>query len=175
MGPRQLHFRMFAAYNAWATERLYACAAQATPEALREHRGAFFGSLLGTLNHLVVADRLWMSRLEGTSPRGARLDEVLFEDLGELHAARRAEDQRIIGFVAGLGEERLARPLEYVTTAETPQVQPLHEVLAHFFNNQTHHRGQAHHLVGVVLGREKTPVLDLLAFQRSAVKSGSGA
>jgi uncharacterized damage-inducible protein DinB len=176
MGPRQQHVRMFAAYNAWANERLYACAARATPEALREHRGAFFGSLLGTLNHLLVTDRLWMARLEeGTSPRGTRLDEVLFEDLGELRAARRAEDRRIVGFVEGLSEERLAGPLAYATSSGAPHTQPLHEVLAHLFNHQTHHRGQAHHLTGLILGKERTPVLDLLAFHRSRAAAATAA
>ncbi len=57
MGPRQEHFRMFAQYNRWANKRLYACAAQLTAEALAEDHGAFFGSLLGTINHLLVTDR----------------------------------------------------------------------------------------------------------------------
>jgi uncharacterized damage-inducible protein DinB len=65
MGFRQEHFTMFSLYNRWANERVYGCAAQLTPEALSQDRGAFFGSLLGTLNHLLVTDRLWLSRLEG--------------------------------------------------------------------------------------------------------------
>ena len=168
MGSRQEHFCMLALYNRWANERVYGCAAQLTPEALAEDRGAFFGSLLGTLNHLLVTDRLWMSRMEGVSPRGTRLNEVLHEDFGELSAARRAQDQKIIAFVDGLGEERLAEPLDYATTSGEPRSQPLYQVLAHLFNHQTHHRGQAHHLIGLSLGRERAPVLDLLAFQRSA-------
>ena len=102
MGPRQEHFRMFAAYNRWANEPLYACAAQLSPAALAEPRGAFFGSLLGTLNHLLVADRIWMSRLEGTSPQGTRLNEILHADLPDLQAARCREDQRIIAFMKDL-------------------------------------------------------------------------
>jgi uncharacterized damage-inducible protein DinB len=88
MGPRQEHARMFATYNRWANQRLYAAAAQLTPAALAEDRGAFFGSLLGTLNHLVVTDRLWLSRLEGESPRGTRLDAMPYEDFAALQAAR---------------------------------------------------------------------------------------
>ena len=168
MGCRQEHFRMFALYNRWANERLYGCAAQLTPAALAEHRGAFFGSLLGTLNHLLVTDRLWMSRLQGESPRGTRLNELLHEDFGDLSAARRAQDQRIIALVHDLSEERLAELLEYATTSGVRYSQPVHQVLAHLFNHQTHHRGQAHHLIGLALGREKAPVLDLLAYQRSA-------
>ena len=169
MGFRQDHFLMFALYNRWANERLFGCAAQLTPAALAEDRGAFFGSLLGTLNHLLVTDRLWMSRLEGVSPRGTRLNEVLHEDFEDLSAARRSQDQKIIAFVHDLSEERLAEPLDYATTSGAPQSQPVHQVLAHLFNHQTHHRGQAHHLIGLALGREKVPVLDLLAYQRSAV------
>jgi uncharacterized damage-inducible protein DinB len=167
MGFRQQHFRMLALYNGWANERLYASAAQLTPEALAEDRGAFFGSLLGTLNHLLVTDRLWMSRLEGASPQGTRLNQVLHEDFGALRAARRSQDEKLIAFVHDLGEERLAEPLDYATTSGAAHSQPLHQVLAHLFNHQTHHRGQAHHMIGIALGRENAPVLDLLAYQRS--------
>src|SRR4051812_44851436 len=168
MGPRQEHFRMLALYNQWANARLYAAAGQIAPEALAEDRGAFFGSLLGTLNHLLVTDRLWMSRLDGESPCGTRLDEVLHSDFAELREARMTQDRKLVDYVQGLSEERIAMPLDYSTTSGAPQLQPLHHVLAHLFNHQTHHRGQAHHLVGLALGREATPVLDLLAYQRSA-------
>lgn len=172
MGHRQAHFRMFSLYNRWANERLYACAAQLTPEALVQNQGAFFGSLLGTLNHLLVTDRLWMSRLEGTSPRGIRLDDMLYDRLPDLEAARRAQDVKLIDLVSGFSEDQLAAPLNYETTSGAPHSQPLHDVLSHLFNHQTHHRGQAHHLVGIALGRDKTPVLDLLAFQRSTASAG---
>jgi uncharacterized damage-inducible protein DinB len=159
---------MMALYNQGANARLYAAAGQITHETLAEDRGAFFGSLLGTLNHLLVTDRLWMARLEGESPRGTRLDEVLHHRFDDLLAARRAQDQKLIDYVHALSEERLATPLNYATSSGAPQSQPLRHVLAHLFNYQTHHRGQAHHLVGLALGREATPVLDLLAYQRSA-------
>jgi uncharacterized damage-inducible protein DinB len=168
VGPRQEHFRMMAHYNAWANDRLYTCAARLPPEALAADHGAFFGSLLGTLNHLLVTDRLWTARLEGESPRGMRLDEALYENFDDLLAARRAQDRKLVDYVHGLGEERLAKPLSYATSSGAPQTQALHHVLAHLFNHQSHHRGQAHHLVGLALGREATPVLDLLAYQRSA-------
>ena len=166
MGPRQEHFRMLALYNQWANARLYAAAGQIAPEALAEDRGAFFGSLLGTLNHLLGTDRGWMARLEGESPR-MRLDEMLHHDFSDLRAARVAQDQKLVEYVHGLSEDRLAARLDYATSSGAPQSQPLHHVLAHLFNHQTHHRGQAHHLVGLALGRDKTPVLDLLAYQRS--------
>jgi uncharacterized damage-inducible protein DinB len=171
MEPRQTHFRMLSQYNRWANERLYLAASQLSRAALALDRGAFFRSILGTLNHLLVTDCLWMSRLEGTSPRGVKLNTILHETLGDLHAARRTHDQKIVEFVHELTEERLAETLAYETTSGAPQSQPLHEVLAHIFNHQTHHRGQAHHLVGQALGQEKAPVLDLMAYQRSAASA----
>src|SRR3954469_6130941 len=113
MGPRQEHFRMLALYNQWANARLYAAAAQMAPEALAENRGAFFGSLLGTLNHLLVTDRGWMARLEGVSPRGTRPDEVLHENFDDLRAARVVQDQKLVDHVHGLSEEHLAARLDY--------------------------------------------------------------
>jgi uncharacterized damage-inducible protein DinB len=167
MGLRQEHFRMLALYNQWANTRLYASAGQIAPEAMAENRGAFFGSLLGTLNHLLVTDRGWMARLEGESPR-MRLDEMLHHNFSDLRAARVTQDQKLVEYVHGLSEDRFAARLDYATSSGAPQSQPLDHVLAHLFNHQTHHRGQAHHLVGLALGRDKTPVLDLLAYQRSA-------
>jgi uncharacterized damage-inducible protein DinB len=158
---------MFALYNCWANKRLFVCAAQLTPEALAENRRAFFRSLLGTLNHLLVTDGIWMSRLEGISPRGTTLDELQHENLDGLATARYALDQRILEFVFGLNEDRLAESLNYASTVGVPHSQPLYQVLSHLFNHQTHHRGQAHHVIGLAIGRDKAPVLDLLAYQRS--------
>ncbi|MBL6080651.1 DinB family protein [Belnapia sp. T18] len=158
---------MMALYNQWANSRLYAAAGQIAPETLAEDRGAFFGSLLGTLNHLLVTDRLWMNRLEGESPRSIRLDEVLHHHFEDLRAAQVAQDQRLVDYVHGLSEKRISESLDYATSSGAPHSQPLHHLLTHLFNHQTHHRGQAHHLVGLALGRDKTPVLDLLAYQRS--------
>jgi len=167
-GPRQQHVRMFALYNRWANQRLYDAAAQLTPAQLTEDRGAFFRSVLGTLNHLLVADRIWMARLRSAPPPGYRLDQMLHDNLPDLRRAREAEDQGIVAHVFALGEEDFDRDLSYATTTGVPHAQPIGQILAHVFNHQTHHRGQAHDLIGQILGREKTPVLDLLFYQRAA-------
>lgn len=160
------HFDMFAGYNAWANRRLYEAAAALTDAQYREDRGAFFKSVHGTLNHLLVGDRVWMHRFtrEGTPP--ARLDLILFEDFADLRAAREAEDRRIVDYVRGLDDEKIAGLIRYrrVTAPETVE-QALALALAHFFNHQTHHRGQAHGLLTALTGR--APELDLLYFQRS--------
>lgn len=148
MTGRHAEFVRFAAYNAWANRHLYAAAGRLSAEALRAERpAAFFTSILGTLNHLLVADRIWLDRFEGRTPAHARLDEIVHEDLAELAAARRQEDGRIQAFVDGLRERDLDSTLTYRRSDGTPQGGPLGPHLAHFFNHQTHHRGQAHALL----------------------------
>ena len=161
------HFSMFALYNRWANERLYD-AARALPDAeLRKERGAFFGSLLGTLNHLVVADRIWLRRFTGTGPVQTRLNEILHDELAPLEVLRREEDERIIGYVDTLTEGDLQASITYRTIAGPMDItQPLAPALAHFFNHQTHHRGQCHALVTQAAGNAAMPPLDLIVFQR---------
>src|SRR6516165_3773836 len=98
------HFRQFAAYNAWANRRLYAAAAELSDQDYRADRGAFFRSMRGTLNHLLVADRVWMQRFTGEGQAPDRLDAILHDDLASLRTARAAEDRRIVAYVEGLDE-----------------------------------------------------------------------
>ena len=158
---------MMAGYNRWANERLYE-AARALPDAdYRANRGAFFGSLHGTLNHLLVADRIWMRRFTGTGPLQTQLDEILFEEFSALERARQDMDERIIGYVDLLTEADLAETLTYRTIVNPTDItQPLAPALTHFFNHQTHHRGQAHALVTMTAGNAAMPSLDLIIFQR---------
>lgn len=162
------HYRTFAAYNAWANRRLYAVAAQLSEAQYRADRGAFFGSVHGTLNHLLVTDRIWMRRMSGTGEAPTQLDAILFETLAELAPARQAGDARIEAHVAGLGAAELSADLRYSNSAGQPFVQPLATVLDHMFNHQTHHRGQVHSLISGFLGNAATPSLDLVLYQREA-------
>src|SRR6476620_1640328 len=107
------HYRMFGGYNAWANARLYDAAATLTDEQYRADRGAFFKSVHGTLNHLLVTDRIWMQRFTGRGEAPDRLDAILFEALDALRAAREAEDRRIVDFVGALDDVSLARTIKY--------------------------------------------------------------
>jgi uncharacterized damage-inducible protein DinB len=158
------HFATFARYNRWANRRLYVALAELPDADYRRDLGAFFGSLRGTLNHVLVADRIWLHRITGEGTAPTRLDEILHDDLASLRAARAAEDERIIGVVDSLSEERLAGSFRYRNVRGQAFEQPLAPVLAHVFNHQTHHRGQAHTLL-TQLGRE-APELDLIYFLR---------
>jgi uncharacterized damage-inducible protein DinB len=104
---------MFGHYNAWANGRLYAAAARLSPEQYRADRGAFFKSVHGTLNHLLVTDRIWMQRFTELGDAPGRLDAILFETFDELRAAREVEDRRIVDFVDGLDDARIAGTIRY--------------------------------------------------------------
>jgi len=163
------HFRMFGHYNAWANARLYDAAATLSAEQFGADRGAFFRSVKGTLNHLLVTDRIWQNRFTGESVAPDPLDTILFDEFEDLRAARIAEDARIVRYVDGLDDERLAGVIRYRRVSSPEQFeQALAPALAHWFNHQTHHRGQAHALLTGLTGA--APELDLLFYQRIAAK-----
>jgi uncharacterized damage-inducible protein DinB len=159
------HYATFARYNQWANRRLYDAAALLSDAEYRADRGAFFKSMHGTLNHLLTTDRIWLKRFTGEGDAPERLDTILHQRLADLAAARQAEDQRIVAWIDSLGESALAGVIRY-RRVSTPEefVQPLMPALDHWFNHQTHHRGQAH-MVLTSLGKA-APELDLLYFQR---------
>ena len=157
-------FLTFARYNRWANRRLYAVAAELTDAQWREERGAFFGSVRGTLNHLLVGDRVWFNRFTGEGVNPPSLDAILHDRFDDLRAAREAEDERIIGFMEALDESRLGKPFAYRSMDGSPVELPFDQLLAHVFNHQTHHRGQAHVLL-TQFGHS-VPALDLVYFLR---------
>jgi uncharacterized damage-inducible protein DinB len=159
------NFRQLAEYNHWANRRLHSAALSLPDEAYRRRTGVFFGSLHGTLNHLLLTDRVWLKRLTGEGEHPNRLDAILFEDLKDLLRARLAEDARLKRVISGFSEADLGEVMSYQTMSGQPQRQMLQDILLHLFNHQTHHRGQAHACCSIVTGQEP-PSLDLLAFQR---------
>jgi uncharacterized damage-inducible protein DinB len=169
-------FAMLAAYNAWVNERLYDAASRLADADYRADRGAFFGSLHGTLNHLLLGDRIWLHRFTGEGDEPKDLDAILYDELAALREARRGEDARIVRYVAGLSEADLAGAVTYRSTRSPADIeQRLAPLLLHFFNHQTHHRGQAHCLLTMLTG--EAPSFDLLVYQRQSGVSlvrGSG-
>src|ERR1700680_470585 len=157
------YYSTFARYNAWANKRLYqACAMLAESEYLKP-RASFFGSIHATLNHLMVADRISLGRIEAR-PEKLALNQMLYGDFTALHVARGAEDERLIRVVEGLDPARLDQPLDYLNTKGERFRTPLRIVLGHLFNHQTHHRGQVHGLLSQTT--VPPPELDLIYFAR---------
>jgi uncharacterized damage-inducible protein DinB len=166
-------YAMFAGYNAWCNGRLYAAAAAVSDADYRANRGAFFNSLHGTLNHLLVGDRIWMQRFTGKGEVPATLDAILHDDFAALRTARRAEDEGIGRYIESLSDADLEGTIRYRTFVNPATIeQQLAPALDHFFNHQTHHRGQAHALLSSILGNAATPSFDLIIYQR---ESGQGA
>jgi uncharacterized damage-inducible protein DinB len=160
------HLRRMARYNQWANQRLYAACGDLPGAEYHRARAAFFGSIHGTLNHLLVSDRIWLARIEGQPSPQLRLDDQPCAGLGELEAARAAEDERMIALVEGYQESDLPRPLRYrlVTRPETAET-PLHLCWLHLFNHQTHHRGQVHDQLSQTA--VAPPPLDLIFYLRT--------
>ena len=158
----QAFFRTLADYNIWANTRLYDAVAQVPEADYHADRGAFFRSLCGTLNHILVGDRIWLRRIAGDGDAPDRLDAILHTDLADLRPAREAEDRRIVAIVDGMDETRLAGTAAFRNMNGVANEQPMALVLVNLFNHQTHHRGQAHTLLSQ-LGFDP-PSLDLMAF-----------
>lgn len=156
---------MFAAYNQWANNILYQAVAELSSEQYHRDCGAFFASVHGTLHHILVGDLVWMSRFEGTDDAPKSFDVFLHESLDTLHAARLKMDERIVSFARGLSENDLASEFTYRTIVDPATLtQRLAPALAHFFNHQTHHRGQVHTLLSQLTG--DAPPLDLIYYLR---------
>jgi len=141
------YFRQLSRYNAWANERIYAACAKLSDEERKRRRPSFFGSIHRTLNHILVGDRIWLSRLDGKPHGVTSLDQELYGDFEELRHARKAEDARLSAVVGGYKDEDLKRVLAYRSMAGDARSVPMVQVLGHIFNHQTHHRGQIHGLI----------------------------
>ncbi len=165
-GAWSTYFGRLAAYNTWANQRLYAACDALSESAYLQPRAAFFGGIHGTLNHILVGDRIWFARFEGRQPAITALDQQLYGDLAGLRVARVAEDARIEAFVRDLGEGDFSRPVAYQNLAGEADEQPLEALLGHVFNHQTHHRGQVHDQLSQT--KVAPPALDLIAFLRQS-------
>jgi uncharacterized damage-inducible protein DinB len=139
----RLYAATMAAYNRWMNEKVYAAAAKLSDEERKRDLGAAFGSIHGTLNHLLVADQAWLQRFRGQAVTMKSVDQELHSAFEELRAAREAMDAEIEAWAAQLDEEFGTRPFRFYSVAyEQELTRPGWVLVAHVFNHQTHHRGQ---------------------------------
>ena len=132
-----------AAYNGWMNRKVYEAAARLSDEERKADRGAFFGSIHSTLNHILWGDRAWLSRFNGKSYSVGKIGVDLFEDFGGLLDARREMDDDIVAWAAQLDSEQLAGPLMWFSgVAQREFSRPRWLCVTQMFNHQTHHRGQ---------------------------------
>jgi uncharacterized damage-inducible protein DinB len=144
------YVRMMAAYNAEMNRRLYGAAAGLSDAERRADEGAFWGSIMGTLNHLVWGDQMWMARFAGwPKPTVTQADSAtLYDDFASLRAERERIDAALETWSETVTEEWLAGDLTwYSGSARREMSRPRAPLLVHLFNHQTHHRGQVHALL----------------------------
>src|SRR5260370_33783463 len=122
-------FEMLADYNAWANERLYDAAARLPDADYRADRGVFFGSLHGTLNHILIGDRIWMHVFTGEGKKPTELDAMLYDTLDALDEGRRAEDRRVSADSPSLSEDDHAGTARYSTLRGPPHLGRRHPLL----------------------------------------------
>jgi uncharacterized damage-inducible protein DinB len=168
-------FKLFADYNRLMNQRILESACKLTDEQLKSDRGAFFKSVLGTLNHILVGDIIWLKRFHrhpahrkaleylDRLDQPESLDRLLFDDIEAMKAEREKIDEVIISWINGLSESDIDDYLLYENMAGISQSKPIESLISHLFLHQVHHRGQATTLMsqsGVDFG--ETDLLELI-------------
>ncbi|MEN9711758.1 MAG: hypothetical protein RLY90_19 [Pseudomonadota bacterium] len=172
------HVCLMAQFNHWMNKKIFDACESLSAEQLAENKGAFFGSILGTLNHLVIGDTIWLQRfalafsahkaLDPVTqiPRPEALNAIAFEQLAELKTRRELLDQVFLSLAKSVTDADLEQAMTYKNTKGETSTKLFFSLLMHVFNHQTHHRGQVTTLLsqlGVDVG-----VTDLVAIIPSA-------
>ena len=152
-------WRMLARYNRIANERIYECSALIPDVERRRARTGSFGSIHALLNHVLLGDRIWLARFEGGGESTPPLNTVLYDDFIALRQARAEEDRRMEGFFESAPADFAGARLKYTNSKGVACVDIAAMAVAHFFNHQTHHRGQLH--VMLAHAGVQPPSLDL--------------
>lgn len=167
------HFELLAAYNQWMNSKVFEAAGRLSMAELAKDRGAFFSSIHGTLNHILVGDTIWLKRFAthpscltslrdvANLPNPSSLNQILFEDFTALSEHRAWLDCQIANWIGELSDGDLNLILSYHNTKGISASKRFSSLVHHFFNHQTHHRGQVSALLSQA--GEDIGVTDLLA------------
>jgi len=164
-GPLSHHFATMAYNNAWANHRLLSACEQLSQDDFGAARTSFFPSLKATLNHNLTVDWYYVDALErfvrglpvDTEPGRFFEPEEPFAVCRELHAAQRDVDRRLVDECTVLTEAQLESPVA-IQRSKGVLHETVTRLLAHLFQHQIHHRGQAHAMLAGT--RVKPPQLD---------------
>ena len=167
-------YQWLARYNRWLNQRLYAACGGLSDAERKKDRAAFFKSIHQTLTHLVLADKMWLSRFAAQShgvtpllpavvamPPGTDYTSDAYPEWADLKQTRDVVDAAIEQWLASMPPEVLLTTMRYSNTKGIERAHPVWQAMTHFFNHQTHHRGQVTTLLtqaGVDVG-----VTDLIA------------
>ena len=141
------NFQLLANFNTWANTKIFSSCKKLDDTEYKKDRKAFFSSIHGTLNHLLVVDRAYISRIEGKNHDLKSLDQILYENLFQLEEARIKEDKRLVDLVNNLSKESINKEITYKGFETGNQTYTINLVLITLFNHQTHHRGQIHNML----------------------------
>lgn len=158
--------QLMASYNQWQNQAVYAAAGKLDDAVRKADRGGFFKSVHGTLNHIMWGDSIWFARFIGEPLPANPIGEEMFADFNDMQAAREALDQRILDWAQGVDQAFLQESVTWSSKLYGfTQTVPRWVLVQHFFNHQTHHRGQVGTLLtqcGVDVGITDIPMLPLL-------------
>jgi uncharacterized damage-inducible protein DinB len=148
---------LMARYNRWINERLYALLSELPDDERKRDRGAFFGSMHGTLNHLLWGDRMWLGRFIDEPCTHPAFGADMYADFAELTAERQVTDAKMLAWATGVSDAWLAGTLTYVSKVDgRTREMPRGIAVVQLFNHGTHHRGQLTTLVRQA-GRDPGP------------------
>ncbi len=148
------YLKLMAEYNQWMNDNIYRAAHHLDEHELSNDKGAYFKSIIGTLNHIMVGDIIWFQRVANgfrnnksldfirSLSKPNTLDEIIFDSIEELTNQRKKIDMSIIAFVDELNGSDLEKPLAFQNMKGIPLVKNTGLLMLHIFNHQTHHRGQ---------------------------------
>jgi uncharacterized damage-inducible protein DinB len=159
------HFYTMAANNAWANHRLLTACARLSHEDFTATRTSFFPSLKATLNHIVTVDWYYVDALEralrgqpvNADARGYFDPQEPFATCAEIMTAQHAVDQRLLKACRDLTDAQLELPVAVLRRSGV-EYESATRLLAHLFEHQIHHRGQAHAMLAGT--QVKPPQLD---------------
>lgn len=138
-----------AQYNQTMNRQFYAACEPISDADRKRDLGAFFKSVHGTLNHILLGDKVWLGRIQSQPFAVKSLGQILYEDFAELRAERERVDRRILDLLTGLNDTDLDQVIRYRSIAnQTENALALNQILTHLFLHQTHHRGQLSTLIG---------------------------
>ena len=141
------NFKLLANFNSWVNTKIFSTCKELDDAEYKKDRKAFFSSIQGTLNHLLVVDKVYISRLEGKDHGLKSLDQILYENLYLLEEARIKEDKRLVDLVNNLSKKSIYREITYQGFDTGKQTYTINLILITLFNHQTHHRGQIHNML----------------------------
>ena len=156
------NFQLLANFNTWANKKIFSACKELDDTEYMKNRKAFFSSIHGTLNHLLVVDSAYISRMEDTDHGLKSMDQILYENLFQLEEARIKEDKRLVDLVNSLSEKSIHKEITYKGFETGNTTYTINILLITLFNHQTHHRGQIHNMLSQA--GIKVPQIDIPDF-----------